>query len=63
VRILWLEVQAPAMAKSIRSRELLEKSDRRTNLITGAKVIAHLKQADMPVDRKLSFGLWEWEKI
>jgi uncharacterized damage-inducible protein DinB len=27
------------------------------------QIILHLKQAKMPVDKMVAFGLWEWEKL
>jgi uncharacterized damage-inducible protein DinB len=104
VRIMWLEVQAPAIARSLRKiekghvskpalREALESSAEafaqmletaeRAGKIRSHKrgvhaffayviaheahhrgqVLAHLKHAGTPVDRKLGFALWEWDKL
>jgi len=104
VRIMWLEVQAPAAARALRKiekgaatqaalKEALEASAgafadmieaaERSGKIRSHKrgiyaffayaiaheahhrgqIIVHLKHAQMPVDRMLGFGLWEWEKI
>ncbi len=103
-RIMWLEVQAPTAAKSLRKIEKgsADKEDLKTSLEASAdavanmlnvaaqsgkiksfkrgvhaffayaiaheghhrgQIIVHLKHANMPVDRMLSFTLWEWDKI
>ncbi len=104
VRIMWLEVQAPSVAKGLQKvpkgtatkeelkRALEASANALADVIAAAEatgklkaakrgvaaffgyrvaheaqhrgqIILHLKHADLPIDRMLGFGLWEWEKI
>ena len=66
VRLMWLKAAAPELLAGLVKIENTQANDKkllRSSLLDSGRAIGAvltLKQAGEPVDKKVSYGIWEW---